>query len=107
MIIRFLALSAAIVAVLLAAHISEAAVVAHWEFTPGAGYLNDSSGNGYNLVAPDIAGFDAPASSTDKPATSSVTGSAQFNGTSSFTNTAIPLSLNIYDAVRFSYWVKV
>ena len=105
--IRFLSLPVALLSVLCVFNTSQAAVVAHWEFEPGANFLNDSSGNGYNFVDPGIVGFATPTSSTDKPATSSVTGSGQFDGTSSFTTTAIPLSLNIYGAVRFSYWMKV
>ena len=86
---------------------SYADVAAHWEFTPGANFLGDSSGHGYDFIDAGFAGFGTPTSSTDVPTGPSVTGSAQFNGTSSFTKTALPILMNSYNAVRFSYWVKV
>jgi hypothetical protein len=86
---------------------AQAVILAHWQFENGPNFLNDASGNGHHLTDPGVAGFSAPAFSADKPALASVDGSAQFNGTSSFTQSVIPLALSSNDFVRFTYWMKV
>ena len=81
--------------------------IAYWRFEQGANYLNDSSGNGHHLVDPGVVTFGVPSFSADTPLSEAGFGSAQFDGISSFTQTASPLLLAGYDRVRFSYWVKV
>jgi hypothetical protein len=82
-------------------------LIAHWEFEDGVSFLSDSSGNGHHLQGYQMSGFNPPTFAADKPAAAAGGGSAIFNGTSSFAQTASTLNLAPYDWVRFSYWMKV
>lgn len=82
---------------------TQAGVIAHWRFEPGAAFTLDSSGNGNTLTN------NRATQSTDTPPGGG-SGSAYFDGstgTTPFLRTTNNLNLSPYKNIAISWWQKV
>ncbi len=95
----------AAIAIALLLHCGAAATaqtIAHWTFDQGAGFLNDVSGNGNDLIS---MGATSVADDYDGAGTASQ-GSAYFNGVVAWISTINTLDLSPHEAVRITWWMK-